>query len=102
MRKSAFCENKFTDQLHGNHAAAQRLCFRYIVQFLNPKFQASSHLLHLQLGLFQTWPEIPKTGFLMKLLTPFSSHKTEMAIILPVLVHNDLQFSLPSRRNLSA
>ena len=31
MRKPDFCicKNKGTDQLHGNHAADQRLCFRY-------------------------------------------------------------------------
>ena len=53
MRKPAFCicENKDADQLCGNHEADQRLCFvTGIVQslyFLNPKFQASSHLLWL-------------------------------------------------------
>ena len=46
------CEHKDADQLRGNREADQRLCFRYIdiVQslfFLNPKFQASSHLLWL-------------------------------------------------------
>ena len=52
MRKPAFyiCENKDADQLRGNREADQRLCFfaTRIVQslyFLNPKFQASSHLL---------------------------------------------------------
>ena len=32
MRKPTFCicENKDTDQLHGNREADQRLCFRYI------------------------------------------------------------------------
>ena len=37
-----------------------------IVQFLfslNPKFQAS---VAAQDGLYQTWPEIPKTGFLSR------------------------------------
>ena len=31
MRKPVFCmcENKGTDQLHGNRAADQRLCFHY-------------------------------------------------------------------------
>ena len=31
VRKPAFCicENKDTDQLHGNHVADQRLCFHY-------------------------------------------------------------------------
>ena len=44
------CENKGADQLCGIQTADQRLCFRYIVQslyYLNPKFQASSHLLWL-------------------------------------------------------
>ena len=53
MRKPDFCicKNKGADQLHGNHADDQFLCFAmWIVQFLyflNPKFQASSHLLYL-------------------------------------------------------
>ena len=55
MRKPDFCifKNKGADQLRGNHAADQRLCFRYIdkivqsLYFLNPKFQASNHLLWL-------------------------------------------------------
>ena len=52
-RKPAFCicENKDADQLRGNREADQRLCFHYtdstIPLFLNPKFQASSHLLWL-------------------------------------------------------
>ena len=53
MRKPAFCicENKDADQLRGNREADQRLCFatrivKYLY-FLNPKFQASSHLLWL-------------------------------------------------------
>ena len=42
MRNSAFCicENKGADQLHGNRAADQRLCY-----YLNPEFQATSYLL---------------------------------------------------------
>ena len=53
VRKPAFClcENKAADQLRGNREADLRLCFRYtestIPLFLNPKFQASSHLLWL-------------------------------------------------------
>ena len=54
VRKPAFCicENKDADQLRGNREADQRLCFRYrdstqSLYFLNPKFQASSHLLWL-------------------------------------------------------
>ena len=53
MRKLDFCicDNKDADQLRGNREADQRLCFRYtdstISYFLNPKFQASSHLLLL-------------------------------------------------------
>ena len=51
MRKSDFCicENQDADQLRGNNEADQRLCFRYtdstIPNYLNPKFQASSHIL---------------------------------------------------------
>ena len=47
MRKPDFCID--ADQLRGNHEADQRLCFRCtdstIPNYLNPKFQASSHLL---------------------------------------------------------
>ena len=50
QRKPAFSiwENKGADQLGGNRAADQHLCFSYIEQslyFLNPK--ASNHLLWL-------------------------------------------------------
>ena len=51
MRKPDFriCENKDADQLRGNREADQRLFFaKWIVQslyFLNPEFQASSHLV---------------------------------------------------------
>ena len=47
---SYICESKGTDQLHHNRAADQCLCFRYIEQslyFINPIFQAPSHLLRL-------------------------------------------------------
>ena len=55
IRKSAFriCENKGSDQLQDNCTADQGHCFLLhivIVQslfFLNPKFQAFSHLLWL-------------------------------------------------------
>ena len=53
MRKPTFfiCENKDADQLRGNREADQHLCFRKtdsaIPLYLNPKFQASSHLLGL-------------------------------------------------------
>ena len=40
------CENKEADQLCGNRATDQHLCFRYMsFFFLNQKFQASSHHL---------------------------------------------------------
>ena len=53
MGKPAFCicENKDADKLRGNREADQRLVFaiRKIQSlfYLNPKFQASSHLLWL-------------------------------------------------------
>ena len=58
LRKPAFCicENKDADQLCGNRTADQRLFFATkIVQslcFLNPKFQASSHLMWLYSPVF--------------------------------------------------
>ena len=64
MRKPAFCicENKGADQLRGSRVADQRLCFRYMYStatcmvqslfFLNPKFQASSHILWLHSPVF--------------------------------------------------
>ena len=58
MRIPAFCicENKGTDQLHGNHATDQHFCFRYqdsrTIEFLNPKFHTSSHLLWLYSPVF--------------------------------------------------
>ena len=65
MRKPAFCicENKDADQLRGN------LCFRYTdstIPLLSKSeissLKASS--VPAQPGLFQTWSETPKTGFL--------------------------------------
>ena len=57
MRKPAFCicKNKYADQLRSNCAADQHLSFRFMdntipVFYLNPKFQASRHLL---------WPSSP-------------------------------------------
>ena len=51
MRKLlfAYAKTKGEDQLRGNHAADQHLCFRYIDSTIPvlPKFQASNHLLWL-------------------------------------------------------
>ena len=52
MRKPAdcICENNGPDQLHGNSTAYQCLCLHIdstLNYFINPKFQASSHLLWL-------------------------------------------------------
>ena len=41
------CENKDADQLRGNREADQRFFFATSLYFLNPRFQASSHLLCL-------------------------------------------------------
>ena len=79
MRKHVFCiyENKGADQLRGNHAADQRLCFRsgYIVSIipLLRKFDISQFTF---LAIFcgcTVWivsdlVGTPKTGFLMKRL----------------------------------
>ena len=66
MRKQAFCicENKGADQLRGNREADQRLSFHYTdkksLYFLNPKFQASSHLLWLYSPVFVGPGQIPR------------------------------------------
>ena len=71
MRKPAFCicENKDADQLRGNSEADQRLCFRYSDSTipLLPKSVISSlypSSVAVQPGLYRTWSEPPKTGFL--------------------------------------
>ena len=71
VRKPDFyiCENKDADQLHGNCEAHQRLCFRYTASSipLLPKSEISSlwpSSVAVQPGLYQTWSETPKTGFL--------------------------------------
>ena len=72
MRKPAYCifKNKDADQLSGNHAADQRLCFLYIDGAipLLPKSEISSLLPHfvvVQPNLSRTWSEVTKTCFLM-------------------------------------
>ena len=55
------CEDKGVDQLHGNRAADQRLCFRYMdssIPFLS-KSKISS-VITVQPGLCRTWLETPK------------------------------------------
>ena len=39
----------------------------HCVIFLNPKFQASYHLLAVKPGLCRTWSELTKTGFLRRI-----------------------------------
>ena len=70
MRQPAFsiCKNKGADQLPGNRAAVQLLCFRYIDSTipLLSKSEISSlepSSLALQPSLCRTWLETPKTGF---------------------------------------
>ena len=71
MGKPAFCicANKDAYQLCGYREAAQHYCFRYtrIVQslfFLNPKFQASSHLLWLYSPVYVGPGRKPRSDFL--------------------------------------
>ena len=71
MRKSGLCicENKDTDQLHGNGEADQRLCFRSTDSMI-PLLSKSKILslwpssVSVQPALCGTWSETPKTGFL--------------------------------------
>ena len=71
MRKPGFCiyENKAADQLCSNCTADQRPCFRYIDSTI-PLIPRSEILSLLRSSvavpcLCLTWPEIPKTVFLM-------------------------------------
>ena len=79
MRKPAFayaiciCKNKkHIDQLLGNRAADQSLCFQYIDSMISllvlPKSEISSFKLFsfvVKPSLCRTWLEIPKICFLM-------------------------------------
>ena len=71
MRKAAvcLCENKGADQLHGNRAADQRLCFlsKESTIPLHPKLEISSLKLAsvaVLPGLCLTWSKTLKTAFL--------------------------------------
>ena len=71
MRKFAICicKTKGVDQLRGNHAADQRLCFGY-VDFNNPSTSLIRNFMPLAIFCgCTTWfvsdrSETPKTGFL--------------------------------------
>ena len=71
MRKLAFAYAKTKPQIRCAVTALLISAFVFatsIVQslfFLNPKFQASNHLLWLYSSVCQHWSETPKTGFLM-------------------------------------
>ena len=76
MRKHAFCiyENKGADQLQGNRAADQHICFSYVDRTipLLPKSEISTvkpSSVVAQPGLCRTWLETPKTGLLSLQLT---------------------------------
>ena len=72
MRKPAFCicENKGADQLRLKPCKLIS-AFVFTVHYIDstisllsdPKLQASTHFMIVQLDLFRTWSEIPKTGF---------------------------------------
>ena len=68
MRKPDFClcENKDADQLCSKCTADKRLCFRYTDSAIPPLLISAS--MTAQVGLCQTWSEIPKTGFLVSRL----------------------------------
>ena len=80
---TCFCigKNKGTDQLSGNPAADQCLCFRYIDSTipLLPKFQASSHLLWFLSSVYVRSGRNLKTGFLMTRLRCTKNEASEKA-----------------------
>ena len=108
MRKPAFCisENKGAFQLRSNCTADQRLCFCHIdvpsLYFLNPKFQASGHLLWPYSLFYVGRLETPKTGFLatrlIKSIKPHISDHSKVVLliwfsVLLVLVSVSVLFS---------
>ena len=71
VRKPAFCicENKEADHLRSNREADQRLCFLYIDSTIpllcKPEIsRLLPYSVIVQPGLYRTWSETPKTGFL--------------------------------------
>ena len=94
-------KNKGADQLHGNHASDQHLCFCYIVQapcFLNPKFQSTRCLLLLYSPVFvRPW----KQGHV------FSCHRSNKVVLFLLSAMADvysktmatLRLSLNSKEN---
>ena len=71
MRKPDFCicENKAADQPCGNRTADQRLCFRYTDSTIPILSKSEISRVYpssvtVQLGLYRTCSEIPRTGFL--------------------------------------
>ena len=89
MRKPAFCirENKDADQLSDNRTADQRFCFRYTDStiLLLPKYKIASLELSsvvVQSGLYRTWSETPKTGFLTTSL--FGTHWNYLSKAIPM------------------
>ena len=72
MRKTAFsiCKNKCADQLLERRAADQRLCFRIDTSSTIPLLPQIRNFKPLSSvgvhpGLYRTWSETPKKGFLM-------------------------------------
>ena len=66
-------QNKGADQMHGDRAADQRLCFRYINNSIHllskPKFSSlKTSSVAVQPSLCQKWSGISKTDFLTKQL----------------------------------
>ena len=75
VRKPDFrlCENKVADQLRSNCEADQRLCFRYSDSIIPLLFIGKISSLWpasvtVQADLCGTWPETPKTAFLVSRL----------------------------------
>ena len=75
MRKSGFClcDDKGPDQLRSYCEADQRLCLRYTDSTIPLLSKSGISSLYpssvlVQLGLFRTWSETPKSGFLVSRL----------------------------------
>ena len=94
MRKPAFCkcENIAADQLRGNREADQRLFFAIrIVQslyYLNPKFQASIHLLWLYRPVSRGTGKKPEDRFSHKEAHFIHRRDDSISTYVPVSTHS--------------
>ena len=89
------CENKDADKLCINCTADQRLCFRYSDSIILLLFKSESPTFYfisesVQVGLCDTWSEIPKPVFFASRLNynQFSIHCSTIGLIWDGFIRN--------------